>query len=397
MTRPHTHHRFALAAALGLGAIATTASADIIHVPGDHPTIQAAIIASSHGDEIIIAPGEYIEAINFLGRAITVRSQDPSDPAVVAATIINGNGADRVVQCVNGEGSGSVLAGLTITGGRGDFNEPARDGAGMYNFAASPTVRDCVFTGNYAYISGGGMYNEGGSPLIERCRFDNNQAGSGGGMFNWNSNVTARGCTFTANESFEDVGGGLFNVNGTTAYEHCRFYGNIARNEGGAGNQGGTATYTDCEFIGNQAAGCGGGMSVFFGAVVTLRRCTFTGNSAGTCADAIRTLQATPTLIDCVVCSNGDDQIDGAYTDGGGNIISQGCPLAAPAGSCCVNGACVALVESDCTALGGEYQGDFMSCVEATCAPDCPGDITGDGMTNVTDLLALLAAWGACP
>jgi len=359
-------------AGIALAAVPTIACGDILNVPGDYPTIQAAIIASSHGDEVVIAPGEYTEAINFLGRAITVRGQNPSDSAIVAATIINGNGADRVVQCVNGEGPGSVLAGLTITGGRGDFNEPAQDGAGMYNFGSSPTVRDCIFTGNYAYVSGGGMFNQ-------------------------SSNVTARGCTFTGNESFEDVGGGLFNVNGTTTYEQCRFYGNIASNEGGAGNQGGMATYTDCEFIGNRAGGCGGGMSNFFGAAVTLVRCTFTGNSAGACADAIRNYQATPTLIDCVVCSNGDDQIDGAYTDGGGNIISQGCPLAAPAGSCCVNGACVALVEADCIALGGAYQGDFMSCVETTCPPTCAGDITGDGVTNVTDLLALLAAWGACP
>ena len=27
----------------------------------------------------------------------------------------------------------------------------------------------------------------------------------------------------------------------------------------------------------------------------------------------------------------------------------------------------------------------------------CTSDINGDGLTNVTDLLALLAGWGACP
>ncbi len=29
--------------------------------------------------------------------------------------------------------------------------------------------------------------------------------------------------------------------------------------------------------------------------------------------------------------------------------------------------------------------------------PGCPEDITGDGVVNVTDLLAVLAAWGPCP
>ena len=29
--------------------------------------------------------------------------------------------------------------------------------------------------------------------------------------------------------------------------------------------------------------------------------------------------------------------------------------------------------------------------------PPCPTDSNGDGTVNVTDLLALLAAWGPCP
>ncbi|GAI61123.1 unnamed protein product, partial [marine sediment metagenome] len=36
----------------------------------------------------------YYENINFLGKAITVRSTDPNDPNVVAATIIDGNQPD---------------------------------------------------------------------------------------------------------------------------------------------------------------------------------------------------------------------------------------------------------------------------------------------------------------
>lgn len=31
------------------------------------------------------------------------------------------------------------------------------------------------------------------------------------------------------------------------------------------------------------------------------------------------------------------------------------------------------------------------------CGPPCPPDINSDGNVNVTDLLTLLAAWGACP
>ena len=63
------------------------------NVPSEYATIQAAINASSNGDVVIIAPGTYTgdgnRDIDFLGKAITVRSTDPDDPSVVAATVID--------------------------------------------------------------------------------------------------------------------------------------------------------------------------------------------------------------------------------------------------------------------------------------------------------------------
>ena len=105
-----------------------------IHVPGDQPTIQAAINVAVNGEVVIVAEGVHPGPINFLGKAITVRSTDPTDPVVVAATIINGGGgAGNVVTCAGGEGSDSVLSGFVITGGS-DSN-----GGGMFN-TGSPTV-----------------------------------------------------------------------------------------------------------------------------------------------------------------------------------------------------------------------------------------------------------------
>ncbi len=72
-------------------AVFSSAHADIINVgPGD--SIQDAIDAAMDGDEIVVAEGTYLEAIDFLGKAITVRSTDPADPVVVANTIIDGTG-----------------------------------------------------------------------------------------------------------------------------------------------------------------------------------------------------------------------------------------------------------------------------------------------------------------
>ena len=47
-----------------------------INVPADHATIQSAIDAANNGDSILVAPGTYVENINFKGKDITVTSSD---------------------------------------------------------------------------------------------------------------------------------------------------------------------------------------------------------------------------------------------------------------------------------------------------------------------------------
>ncbi|MCH7545703.1 MAG: hypothetical protein IID30_04790 [Planctomycetes bacterium] len=76
-------------------------------------------------------------------------------------------------------------------------------------------------------------------------------------------------------------------------------------------------------------------------------------------------------------------------------IDLQSCIL----GACCIDGICLDLTtESNCLSLGGTFFGVGSTCAQSpACRPACPGDISGEGIVNVTDLLALLAAWGACP
>ena len=52
------------------------AVADTIHVPGDQPTIAAAISAAGNGDVILIASGlHHVSQLNPAGKAITIQGQ----------------------------------------------------------------------------------------------------------------------------------------------------------------------------------------------------------------------------------------------------------------------------------------------------------------------------------
>ena len=111
--------------------------ADIMTVPGEYPTIQAALDASSDGDQILVAPGNYPENISFPPFAVHLVS--PAGPAV---TIIDGGQQSSVVQFLPGCPEGAILEGFTLTNGFWSF------GGGIYcALTAQPTIR-----GNYLNI-----------------------------------------------------------------------------------------------------------------------------------------------------------------------------------------------------------------------------------------------------
>ena len=74
-----------------------SALADVIEVPADFPTIQQAIDASVDADEIVVSPGVYVENLSFLDKDVLIRSLDPADPTIVAATVADGDSAGTVV------------------------------------------------------------------------------------------------------------------------------------------------------------------------------------------------------------------------------------------------------------------------------------------------------------
>jgi len=337
-----------------------------LNVPADYPTIQACIDAAMSGDdECVVAPGTYNETINFLGKAITLRSSGGKEVTTIDATGIGGG----VVTCANGEGPNTVLDGFTITGGTGAVVPPGFSyGGGMYNEGSSPTVIRCTFHLNSAIDGGGGMYNFGGSPTVSHCTSTENMAGGffgdGGGMFNSSSSPTVSNCMFSENIATLD-GGGMhntdtsnptvtdctFQLNNATrlgagmmnnessspfvsnctfrrniageygggmcnAYAssptvaNCTFNGNIALAWGGGGmaNLYGSPTVTACKFSGNTAGQWGAGMYNDH-SYPTVRTCTFSGNVATSTGGGVYNIHSSPILSHCIFWGDNPDEI----------------------------------------------------------------------------------------
>jgi hypothetical protein len=66
-------------------------------------------------------------------------------------------------------------------------------------------------------------------------------------------------------------------------------------------------------------------------------------------------------------------------------------------GACCINGEALALYEFDCDRIQGTFMGEGTDPDDVTCPVHCAEDVTGDGVVDVSDLLAIIAVWGVCP
>ncbi|MHC4569735.1 MAG: S8 family serine peptidase, partial [Planctomycetota bacterium] len=149
-------------------------------------TIQDAIDDANEGDVLIAeANSLFIEAIDFKGKAITLRSGDITDPNDETLsphnTLLLGLlDPGSVVTFASGEGSDTVIRGMNISWGSADY------GAGISCYGSSPTIEDCIITNNFANVYGAGIDCFNASPTIRNCTITGNQtlgaAGIGGGI-----------------------------------------------------------------------------------------------------------------------------------------------------------------------------------------------------------------------
>jgi len=201
---------------LSIFLLATNLFATIINIPDDFETIQAGIDEAEDGDTVLVAPGEYVENINFESKAISVIG-DPDDPSEV---VIDGeeNGSVVTIEDVNAD---AKLMGFTITDGE------AENGSGIMCISSDIQLSYLKIERNHSETFGGGIYiDEHSSPTIEHVELISNRAAYGAGICieDGDENMpTLSYVTFALNYSVEEDGSAIYNGAEELNIVNCTF------------------------------------------------------------------------------------------------------------------------------------------------------------------------------
>ena len=207
-----------------LGAMLGSATAEVLVVApdgsGDYPTIQAAVDASSEGDEIVLENGVYRGEGNrdilIIEHPVVVRSAS-GDPS---SCVIDCQGSAEEWHFgfwFDGGLEWPTIEGISIVRGYAYYGGAVRIGYGHF------MIRRCVFVGNQATDYGAAVSMGGpGVVTLDGCTLVGN--GSPGGtvnVFDWASLVMER--TIVA---YSEDGKAVTCVAGQADVSCCNFFGN---------------------------------------------------------------------------------------------------------------------------------------------------------------------------
>ena len=353
----------------------------------DFNNIQAAVDAAYYGDTVLVADGIYTgegnRDIDFLGKAITVKSENGPENC-----IIDCNATWNEQHCgfdfISNQDTNSVIDGFTITNGY----TSDRSG-GIYCRNSALTISNCNIRGNMVWGGRGGGYGGGisvidGIYLINNCTISNNSGehDGSGGISCENSALTISNSTVTDNFSERRRGGIFCSDDSDVAITNCTISGNSGYWEGG-----GIECYQscmiikDCNISGNRAEESwwysqGGGIKCY-DSNSTIINCIISGNTAGD-GGGIYCKDSTSTISNCKISGNiicQDTTLDqcggyggGIYCDGSSstikNCIISGNTCGDEGGGICFKNSLSII--SNCTFVGNSsYNGNSIACISS--------------------------------
>ena len=352
-------------------------------VPSQYGSIGAALAAAVDGDTVEIASGTYSEsALRLGGKAIVVRSSNPDDPAVVAATVVDGGNSGSVFIAADHEGAATRLEGLTIQGGLAasgggircvgssptlykctfssnrSTSAGAAGGGGLLGYDFAGQVDHCTFSGNTADYYGGGVdlrvSSSAGGAVFQSTTFSGNSAAFGGGLHLYGAQPTFTNCTFSSNSATYLAGGIYLAETSSATFDTCTVDGNSAPRGGGMETSNATAVFNDMNLTNNTAStGQGGGLflnhstATFNGgmirsnssggdgagiaadhATLSATNSVFEGNSATGGGGALHAVFSSATLMNATITNNtAGSQADGVAIAYESNLTAQNCIL----------------------------------------------------------------------
>ncbi|AQT67834.1 hypothetical protein STSP2_00985 [Anaerohalosphaera lusitana] len=257
-----------------------------------YPDIKSAVTAASPGDTITVTDGTYTGTNNtmldFQGKDLILQSAN--GPAACTIDCQSAANSSAFVFFMTGESSAAAVDGFTII----NATNNAIQINGGWDGSTSPTIKNCVFKNNSAYL-GAAISCIDTASLITDCTFTNNSAALGaaisvGGFVN----PTIENCVITDNTASESGGAIYCDPHLSPTINNCLLANNSAAQKGGAifCDYGANAIITNCT-IAHNSAGFNGGGGIY---------CYSTYSAA-----------TTPTVTNCTIAYNTNY---GIYEDG---------------------------------------------------------------------------------
>ncbi len=219
-----------------------------------------------------------------------------------------------------------------------------------------------------------------------------------------------------ANNMLSDTGSGALLITGNATIRDSIFIANSTFGRGGAALVTGSATFLGCDFTANVGGDGGGAIAVVDAGQADLVDCTLVANAAGdgfyaseASGGGVLVEGGTLALTDSTLLANIAAASGKEFGFGGGVAVIDGGHAAivdtsllhniamTAGGGLAIDILSTASVSNAtlCSNVPDQVSGEFLSLgTQVICG--CPGDITGDGTVDATDLAMLLGAWGPC-